>query len=58
MRLLVNSFIREVNRIWLRRRKSFAARQWKRKHAIGKIRAVSMETAIEDNKRCSIVVRK
>ena len=54
MGLLVNSCIREVDRIRMRKRgKSCAARQRKeRRHAVNKIRrAVSMKTVVGNSKR-------
>ena len=56
MRVLVNSCIREMDRIWMRGRREMQ----ERRHAVSKInRAVSRKTAIEDSKRCNIpAVRK
>lgn len=52
MRILVNSCVREVDRIGVReRRKSCAARPWEEgRHAVSKIRrAVGMKIAVEDS---------
>ena len=57
---MVNSCVRELDRIGVKgRRKSCEARpQEGRRHAVSKIdRAVCMEMAIEDSKRCNILAR-
>ena len=61
MRVLINSSIRESNRILVRgRRKSCAARpQEEGRHVVSKInRAVSMKIVIKDSKRCNIPAKK
>ena len=59
MRILVNSCIREVDRIEVRDRgKSYAAKAKKEgRHAVNKIRrAVSMKIAVENSKRCNVAL--
>ena len=61
LRILVNSCIREVDRIGVRGRgKSCAARpQEQRRHAVSKIRgAVSMKIAVKDSKRGNIAAMR
>ena len=61
MEVLVNSCIRELDRIGVRgRRKSCAMRpQEEGRHAVSNItRAVSMKIAIGDRQRCSIPARR
>ena len=51
MKILINSCIRKMDRIGMRRsRKSCAARPWKgRRHVVSKFRrAISMKIAVED----------
>ena len=57
MRVLVNSCIKELDTIGFRgRRKFYAARpQWSERHAVSMMnRAVSMNIAIKDSKKCNI----
>ena len=59
MRMLVNSCIKEVERIRVReRRKTCAGGQWEEERlADSKIRgAVGMKMAIKDSKRCNIAL--
>ena len=58
MKILVNSCIRKMDRIEIRRsRKSCAARPQERaRHVVSKFRrAVSMNIAVEDRYRCKFV---
>ena len=51
MKILVNSWIRKMNIIWMRKSRKFcAARPWEgERHAVSKFRrAVSMKIAVED----------
>ena len=61
MRILVNSCIRDLDRIGVRERgKSSAARPKKEgRHAVSKIRrAVSMKIAVENSERCNVAAMR
>ena len=61
MGVLVNSCIRELDRVGVKGRKKFCAArpQEEGRHAVSKInRAVSIKIAIEDSTRCNIPVKE
>ena len=59
MKVLVDSCIGQLDKIWVRGRKSCAVRPQNGRHAVRKInRAVSMKKAIEDSKRCNIPIER
>ena len=61
LRILVNSCIREVDRMGVRGRSKSCARRLREqgKHAVSEIRrAVSMKIVVKESKRCNIVAMR